>query len=61
MMLSFKSALVFIFVYTGLQDGTCEISRTVALSKQIDVKTSSFQMVIHSDPDMLPDVRLQYI
>ncbi|XP_063183883.1 glycine N-acyltransferase-like protein 3 [Chroicocephalus ridibundus] len=48
-----------IFQIQGLQDGICEISRTVALSKQVDVKTSSFQMVIHSDPDMLPDVRLQ--
>ncbi|KAM6138243.1 glycine N-acyltransferase-like protein 3 [Phoenicopterus ruber ruber] len=45
--------------YCGLQDGICEISRTVALSKQVDVKTSSFQMVIHSDPDTLPDARLQ--
>ncbi|XP_014793786.1 PREDICTED: glycine N-acyltransferase-like protein 3 [Calidris pugnax] len=48
-----------IFQIQGLQNGICEISRTVALSKQVDVKTSSFQMVLHSDPDMLPDVRLQ--
>uniref|UniRef100_A0A8C8AVC7 Glycine N-acyltransferase-like protein n=1 Tax=Otus sunia TaxID=257818 RepID=A0A8C8AVC7_9STRI len=44
----------------GLQDGICEISKTLALSKQVGVKTSSFQMVIYSDPDTLPDVRLQY-
>ncbi|KFZ66970.1 Glycine N-acyltransferase-like 3, partial [Podiceps cristatus] len=48
-----------IFQIQGLQDGICEISRMVALSKEVDVKTSSFQMVIHSDPDTLPDVRLQ--
>ncbi|KAM6367278.1 LOW QUALITY PROTEIN: glycine N-acyltransferase-like protein 3 [Alca torda] len=48
-----------IFQIQGLQDGICEISRTVALSKQVDVKTSSFQMVFHSNLDTLPDVRLQ--
>uniref|UniRef100_A0A8C4US44 Glycine N-acyltransferase-like protein n=2 Tax=Falco TaxID=8952 RepID=A0A8C4US44_FALTI len=48
-----------IFQIQGLQDGICEISKTMALSKQVDVKISSFQMVIHSDPDTLPDVRLQ--
>ncbi|XP_027519197.1 glycine N-acyltransferase-like protein 3 [Corapipo altera] len=48
-----------IFQIQGLQDGICEISRTVALSKQVDVMTSSFQMVIHPDPDMLPDVKLR--
>ncbi|KFQ79964.1 Glycine N-acyltransferase-like 3, partial [Phoenicopterus ruber ruber] len=50
-----------IFQIQGLQDGICEISRTVALSKQVDVKTSSFQMVIHSDPDTLPDARLHLL
>ncbi|KFV81928.1 Glycine N-acyltransferase-like 3 [Struthio camelus australis] len=48
-----------IFQIQGLQEGICEVSRTVALSKQVDVKTSSFQMVIHSDPDTLPDVRFR--
>ncbi|XP_009318019.1 PREDICTED: LOW QUALITY PROTEIN: glycine N-acyltransferase-like protein 3 [Pygoscelis adeliae] len=47
------------FQVQGLQDGICEISRTVALSKQVDVKTPSFQTVIHADTDMLPDIRLQ--
>ncbi|XP_062429107.1 glycine N-acyltransferase-like protein 3 [Rhea pennata] len=46
-----------IFQIQGLQDGICEASRTVALAKQVDVKTSCFRMVIHSDPDTLPDVR----
>ncbi|XP_035419435.1 glycine N-acyltransferase-like protein 3 [Cygnus atratus] len=48
-----------IFQIQGLQYGICGISRAVALSKQVDVKTSSFRMVIHSDPDTLPDVKLQ--
>ncbi|XP_027758047.1 glycine N-acyltransferase-like protein 3 [Empidonax traillii] len=48
-----------IFQIQGLQDGICEIFRTVALSKLVDVKTSSFQIVIHPDPDLLPDVKLQ--
>ncbi|XP_068531233.1 glycine N-acyltransferase-like protein 3 [Anas acuta] len=48
-----------IFQIQGLQDGICGISRAVALSKQVDVKTSSFRMVIHSDPDTLPYVQLQ--
>ncbi|KAM6270331.1 LOW QUALITY PROTEIN: glycine N-acyltransferase-like protein 3 [Spheniscus humboldti] len=47
------------FQIQRLQDGICEISRTVALSKQVDVKTPSFQMVIHADADMLPDITLQ--
>uniref|UniRef100_A0A8B9QIT7 Glycine N-acyltransferase-like protein n=1 Tax=Apteryx owenii TaxID=8824 RepID=A0A8B9QIT7_APTOW len=46
-----------IFQIQGLQDGICEVSRSLALSKQVDVKTSSFWMVTYSDPDTLPDVR----
>ncbi|XP_019392691.1 PREDICTED: glycine N-acyltransferase-like protein 3 [Crocodylus porosus] len=48
-----------IFQLQGLQAGIYETSIAVARSKQVDVKVSSFQMVIHPDPDTLPDVRLQ--
>ncbi|NWY04843.1 GLYL3 protein, partial [Nothoprocta ornata] len=48
-----------IFQIQGLQDGICEVSRTVALTMDVDVKTSSFRTVIHSDPDTLPDIRFQ--
>ncbi|XP_034619766.1 glycine N-acyltransferase-like protein 3 isoform X3 [Trachemys scripta elegans] len=48
-----------IFQIQGLQDGLYEVSNTVATSKQVDVKLSSFQMFILPDPDMLPDVRTQ--
>ncbi|XP_025051090.1 glycine N-acyltransferase-like protein 3 [Alligator sinensis] len=48
-----------IFQLQGLQAGIYETSKAVAKSKQVDVKVSSFQMVIHPDPDTLPDVRLQ--
>ncbi|NXA37616.1 GLYL3 protein, partial [Eudromia elegans] len=48
-----------IFQIQGLQDGICEVSQTVALTKEVDVKTSSFRMIIYSDPDTLPDVRFQ--
>ncbi|XP_019376501.1 PREDICTED: glycine N-acyltransferase-like protein 3 isoform X2 [Gavialis gangeticus] len=48
-----------IFQLQGLQAGIYETSIAVARSKQVDVKVSSFQMVIHLDPDTLPDVRLQ--
>ncbi|XP_059584817.1 glycine N-acyltransferase-like protein 3 [Alligator mississippiensis] len=48
-----------IFQLQGLQAGIYETSKAVARSNQVDVKVSSFQMVIHPDPDTLPDVRLQ--
>ncbi|NWJ05792.1 GLYL3 protein, partial [Crypturellus undulatus] len=48
-----------IFQIQGLQDGICEVSRTVALTKEVDVKISSFRTVIHSDPDTLPDIKFQ--
>uniref|UniRef100_A0A674IS89 Glycine N-acyltransferase-like protein n=1 Tax=Terrapene triunguis TaxID=2587831 RepID=A0A674IS89_9SAUR len=50
-----------IFQIQGLQDGLYEASNTVAMSKQVNVKRSSFQMFILPDPDMLPDVRTQYV
>uniref|UniRef100_A0A8D0HCY1 Glycine N-acyltransferase-like protein n=1 Tax=Sphenodon punctatus TaxID=8508 RepID=A0A8D0HCY1_SPHPU len=40
-----------VFQIQGLQDGLYETSRTVARSKQADVKLSSFQMVIHFLPN----------
>ncbi|XP_059576211.1 glycine N-acyltransferase-like protein 3 [Alligator mississippiensis] len=48
-----------IFQLQGLQAGIYETSKAVARSNQVDVNVSSFQMVIHPDPDTLPDVRLQ--
>ncbi|XP_062972022.1 glycine N-acyltransferase-like protein 3 [Elgaria multicarinata webbii] len=47
-----------VFQIQGLQDGLFEASKAVAGSKHVKVKQSSFQMVIHSDPDALPDIKL---
>uniref|UniRef100_A0A670HVH0 Glycine N-acyltransferase-like protein n=1 Tax=Podarcis muralis TaxID=64176 RepID=A0A670HVH0_PODMU len=44
-----------VFQIQGLQDGLYDASQAVASSKLVDVKRSCFQMVIHPDPDTLPE------
>ncbi|KAM6467727.1 glycine N-acyltransferase-like protein 3 [Liasis olivaceus] len=50
-----------VFQIQGLQDGLYKTSKIVAGSKHVNVKLSSFQMVIHPDPDALPDVQLPLV
>ncbi|XP_053140508.1 glycine N-acyltransferase-like protein 3 [Hemicordylus capensis] len=47
-----------VFQIQGLQDGLYKASIAVAVPSQVDVKESLFQMVIHPNPDALPDVKL---
>ncbi|ETE72168.1 Glycine N-acyltransferase-like protein 3, partial [Ophiophagus hannah] len=49
------------FQIQGLQDGLYKTSRTVADAKHVNVKLSSFKMVIYPDPDALPDVQLPLV
>ncbi|KAM3852606.1 glycine N-acyltransferase-like protein 3 [Vipera latastei] len=46
------------FQIQGLQDGLYKTSKIVADAKHVNVKLSSFKMVIYPDPDALPDVQL---
>ncbi|XP_015271247.1 PREDICTED: glycine N-acyltransferase-like protein 3 [Gekko japonicus] len=48
-----------VFQIQGLQDGLFDVSKAVAGPKLVAVKQSSFQMVIHPDPDALPEVNLK--
>ncbi|XP_053236420.1 glycine N-acyltransferase-like protein 3 [Podarcis raffonei] len=50
-----------VFQIQGLQDGLYDVSQAVASSKLVDVKQSCFQMVIHPDPDTLPEVKLPLV
>ncbi|XP_061482024.1 glycine N-acyltransferase-like protein 3 [Rhineura floridana] len=50
-----------VFQIQGLQDGLYKVSKAVAGSKLVDVKQSSFQMVIYPDPSTLPEVKLPLV
>ncbi|XP_058039383.1 glycine N-acyltransferase-like protein 3 isoform X1 [Ahaetulla prasina] len=49
------------FQIQGLQDGLYKTSKIFADAKHVNVKLSSFKMVIYPDPDALPDVQLPLV